>query len=129
MGFKEMQFADQIITFLLNQSKGMGPLECFIGSTEVLESFFGKVKYMEREQRAFGFTSLLLAAIASIGAVDEETITEAMTSVKLSDLDEWSMKEIGQSVQSQRKKLKKIISDLATKAGREISGFLERAIA
>lgn len=52
----------------------MKPEECFIVSTEALESLFGKIKYMEREQRAFGFTSLLLAAIVAVGPIDEKTI-------------------------------------------------------
>lgn len=129
MGTKEMWFADQLTTFLLNQSKGMKPTENFIGSTEVLESLFGKIKYMEREQRAFGFTSLLLAALASVGPLDEVTIANAMMSVKLADLDKWSMQEIGQSVQSERRKIKKIVADLQTKSGQEISGILERVAA
>lgn len=129
MGIKELQFVDQLTKFLLDQSSGVKPGECFIGSTEVLESLFGKIKYMEREQRAFGFTSLLLAAIATVGPTDEKTIAEAMKSVKVADLDEWTVKEIGQSVQSQRRKIKKVIAVIETKEGREVSGILERAIA
>ena len=65
-----MQFADQLTEFLLNQSKGVRFGEWFIGSSEILESLFGKIKYMEREQRAFGFTSLLLAAMAAVGPLE-----------------------------------------------------------
>src|SRR5208282_4472588 len=73
MGFEESRFADQISSFLSEQSRGVNPGERFIGSTEVLESLFGKLKYMEQEQRAFGFTSLVLAAIACVGPTDERT--------------------------------------------------------
>lgn len=129
MGMRELQFADQLTAFLLSQSKGMKPKECFIGSTEALESLFGKIKYMEREQRAFGFTSLLLAAMAAVGPIDEKTIAEAMTAVKLSDIDKWVAEEIGQSVQSQRRQIKKIVARLTvktTKERQEVSGILER---
>ena len=83
MSTKELEFANLLSTFLMNQSKEMKPEDYFIGSTEALESLFGKIKYMEREQRAFGFTSLLLAAMAAVGPIDEKTIVEAMSSVKL----------------------------------------------
>jgi len=125
MGIRELQFADQLTAFLSNQAKGVKPGECFIGSTEALESLFGKIKYMEREQRAFGFTSLLLAAMASVGPTDEKIIAEAIASVKVADLDEWTEKEIGQSGQSQRRRIKQTVADLAVKMGRKSSGILE----
>lgn len=126
LGIQEVHFANQLTEFLQNQSKGIQIGECFIGSTEVLESLFGKIKYMEREQRAFGFTSLLLAAIASVGPLDDDTIIKAIQTVKLSDIDKWSLTEIGQSVQSQRRQIKKIIANIAAKArkaGQEITGI------
>jgi hypothetical protein len=129
MGIKELQFADEITEFLLNQSKGIKLGECFIGPTEVLESLFGKIKYMEREQRAFGFTSLLLAAMAAVGPLDEKTIAEAMRSVKVSQINEWGAKEIGQSVQSQRRQIKKIVAHLLAKVGQKVSWILERIAA
>jgi len=129
MGIKELQFADELTEFLLNQSKGIKLGECFIGSTEVLESLFGKIKYMEREQRAFGFTSLLLAAMAAVGPLDEKTIAEAMRSVKVSHINEWASKEIGQSVQSQRRQIKKIVARLRVKLGQKVSWILERLAA
>ena len=111
IGAREQQFADQITEFLFSQSKGIKHGEWFIGSSEILESFFGKLKYMEREQRAFGFTSLLLAAMAAVGPLDEKIVAEAMESVKRSDIDKWVAKEIGQSVQSQRRQIKKIVAN------------------
>lgn len=126
MGPRELQFADQISLFLLEQSKNVKLGEYFIGSTEVLESLFGKIKYMEQEQTAFGFTSLVLAAMASVGPTDDQTIAKAITSIKFSDIDEWTEKEIGKTVQSQRRKIKTIIAELANEMGQEVSGVLER---
>lgn len=135
MGPREMQFADQLTEFLLNQSKGVRFGEWFIGSSEILESLFGKIKYMEREQRAFGFTSLLLAAMAAVGPLSEKIVAEAIATVKRSDIDEWAAKEIGQSVQSQRRQIKKIVANSITQTFRtikieqELSGILERKVA
>lgn len=132
MGKNELWFADQLIEFLLNQSRRIKFGESFIGSTEVLESLFGKIKYMEREQRAFGFTSLLLAAMAAVGPLDETLVVDAVTSVKRSDIIAWTIKELGQSVQSQRRQIKKIVARLTTrvvKMEQEVSGIFERATA
>lgn len=131
MGVRELQFADHLTASLLSLARGIKFGERFIGSSEILESLFGKIKYMEREQRAFGFTSLLLAAMATVGPLDKKTVAEAMEYVKRSDIEEWTAKEIGQSVQSQRRQIKKIVAGLATKVfkrekvGREVSGILE----
>jgi hypothetical protein len=128
MGLKELKFVDKMSLFLLKQSEGVKPGERFIGSTEVLESLFGKLKYMEHEQTAFGFTSLVLATMACVGPTDEKTIGEAMKSVKLSKIDEWTEKEIGKTVQSQRKSIRQLIKKLTTKMTQEVSGILERKV-
>lgn len=126
IGFQGFQFVDRISTFLMEQSKGLKLDDCFIGSTEVIESLFGKMKYMEREQTAFGFTSLVLAGIACVGKTEDKTIAEAINVVKLDDIDLWTKNEIKQSTQSQRGKIKKLIMFLKEKPGEESSGILQR---
>ena len=126
MGFEELQFADRVSIFLLEQSKGIKLGDRFIGSTEVIESIFGKIKYMEHEQTAFGFTSLVIVAMAFVGPTDEETIADAIKSIKQSDIDNWKTKEIGMSVQSQRRKLKTIIVKLKNEMEQKASGILEK---
>jgi hypothetical protein len=128
MGFLELKYANVLVMFLLEQSKGVMPGERFVGSSEVLESLFGKIKYMEHEQTAFGFTSLLLAAMAHVGSSDDEIIEQGIKTVKLSDIDEWSVKEIGRSVLSQRRQMKKIIAELKIEVGQEFAGGIERSV-
>lgn len=128
IGFRELKYVDEIIIFLLGQSNEVKPGERFLGSSEVLESLFGKIKYMEHEQTAFGFTSLVLAAMAHVGLSDDEIISKANKTIKLSDIDEWTTREIGRSVQSQRRQIKKIIVKLKSKMGQEFSGALERNV-
>jgi len=128
MGIRELQFADVLVMFLLGQSKGVKPGERFVGSSEVLESLFGKMKYMEHEQTAFGFTSLVLAAMAHVGSSNEELIKQAITIVKLSDIEEWSASEIGRSIQSQRRQMKKTIINLKANVVQEMGGALERKV-
>lgn len=128
MGLLELQFADQLSQFLLEQSKRVKPGERFIGSTEVLESLFGKLKAMEQEQTSFGFTSLVLAAMACVGPIDEKTVGDAIRTVKLSDIEDWSQKEIGRSIQSQRRSIGMLIKGLINKKlTPKASGILEEA--
>jgi hypothetical protein len=122
---RELKFVDEISLFLLEQSKELKHGECIIGSTEVLESLFGKLKYMEQEQTAFGLTSLVLAAMACVGPTDEKTIEEAVRSIKFSEMDAWVEKEIPKSIQSQRRSIKKIIGILTKKVAPILSGILE----
>jgi hypothetical protein len=122
---RELKFVDEISLFLLEQSKELKHGECIIGSTEALESLFGKLKYMEQEQTAFGFTSLVLAAMACVGPTDEKTIEEAVRSIKFSEMDAWVEKEIPKSIQSQRRSIKKIIGILTKKVAPIPSGILE----
>lgn len=123
---RELKFVDELSAFLLEQSRGLKAGECCIGSTEVLESLFGKLKYMEQEQTAFGFTSLVLAAMACVGPTDEKIIKEAIKTIKFSVMDKWVTKEIPKSIQSQRRSIKKLISKLTVKMGPKPSGILER---
>lgn len=128
IGPRELEFADVISMFLLKQSEGVKPDERFIGSSEVLESLFGKIKYMEHEQTAFGFTSLILAAIAHVGPTDDKLISRAIAEVKLSHIEEWSAREIGESIQSKRRQKNKIIVKLKKKLGQETTGNQERKV-
>jgi hypothetical protein len=134
-GTRELEFANHLRASLLSYSRDVKFGECLVGSTEILESLFGKIKYMEREQRTFGFTSLLLAAMASVGPLDKKIVAKAIEYVKRSDIDEWAAKEIGQSVQSQRQQIKKIVAGSIKKKSRrrkiaqKVSGIRERAAA
>lgn len=132
---RDLHFIDQLTEFLLNQLKGIKFGEWFIGSSEILESLFGKIKYMEREQRAFGFTSLILAAMAAVGPLDKKIVAEAMGSVKRSDIDRWAAQEIDQSVQFQRGQIKRIVANSIVKSsgmenvGQKVSGIYEEKAA
>jgi len=125
MGARELSYVDQISSFLAEQSQEIEYGRRYVGSTEVLESLFGKLKHMEHEQKAFSFTSLVLAAMACVGPTDEKTVEEAITSIKLSQIDQWSNEEIGKSLQSKRTKIKKIVNELKVKVRTKLTGILE----
>ena len=57
------------------------------------------------------------------------TIAEAVISIKLKDIELWIGKEIKESIQSQRSKIRNFISELKEKMGEKNSGiFQEKAV-
>ena len=73
------------------------------GSTEVLESVFGKYKQLEGEQSRGGLTSLLLSLGTLVGQTTTTMIQQAMESCPLKCVLRWCKDKLGKTVQSQRR--------------------------
>ena len=73
------------------------------GSSEVLESCFGKFKTLEREQSKGGFTSLLLALAACVSERTQEVVHKALETSKTADLIGWIKTKLGQTLGSKRR--------------------------
>jgi len=69
----------------------------------VIESVFGKQKFIERDQRGNGFTRLVLAMGAIVSTLSNDVIKKAMTSVSTNDVMTWCKKQRGQSVQAKQR--------------------------
>jgi hypothetical protein len=46
-----------------------------VGSSEVIESLFGKLKSLEQDQSKEGFTSLILGDAACVGKADADIVS------------------------------------------------------
>jgi len=79
----------------------LGPLP---GSSEVIESLFGKGKRLEGQQSRSGFTAQLLSMAACVCEPTEELITEAFESVGIKHVEQWQASMLGPSVQSRRRR-------------------------
>jgi hypothetical protein len=119
------EFALDIANFFLNNLEGVDAYKLYIGSSEIIETSFGKLKYMEGDQTSFGFTSLVLAAVASIGPFNSETVGEAIKTVTVAKITRWSKGNIGESVQSFRKKLQGTVKRLKNKVVTKFTGITE----
>ena len=75
------------------------------GSTEILESSFGKLKEIEGAQSRSGFTSLILLWAALFGATTSELIRQALTEVPVKLVHAWVRTSLGQTIQSKRAQL------------------------
>lgn len=95
---------NELVSFVAQEELKVGPDERFPGSSEVIESVFGKFKRLEQDQSKSGFTGLLPGIAAMVSSTTDEVVRQAMESVPVKTVLGWCEKNIGQSVQSKRKK-------------------------
>lgn len=97
------QYAGMIIDFYNEHSKIVPANEVWIGSTEIIESLFGKFKGLEGEQHKSGFTPLVLAMAALTGKSEPSIVSEALLKIKTKDVEAWTKAEIGKTCLSKRR--------------------------
>jgi len=73
------------------------------GSSEVLESVFGKYKALQGDSSHFGVTGMLLSIGAFVGRLTVDTLRRALEEVTAPALKSWETKHLGETVQSQRR--------------------------
>lgn len=95
----------KLISFVAEESFKAKPGERLLGSSEVIESVFGKLKYIERDQASSGFTGLVLSVAALVSKTTREVIRKAMETVRTRDVLQWCRTKIGKSVQAKKKAL------------------------
>ncbi len=107
---------EEIIEFVTRESSKARIGECLPGSTEVLESCFGKLKTLESGQSKSGFTGLVLSLGAMVSKWTSETIREALEQCKVRTVEDWCRTKLGRTIQSQRKQAFEALEG-ATKMG------------
>lgn len=93
----------KLISFVIKESFKGEPDERLVGSSEVLESVFGKLKYLEQDQSKSGFTGLILSIPAMVSKTTGEIIKKAMEIVPTKTILDWCKTMLGKSVQAKRK--------------------------
>jgi hypothetical protein len=94
----------ELLAFVTEESSKAKPNERLFGSSEVIESVFGKLKRLEQDQAKSGFTGLLLSVSAMFSTTTEEVVQKALETVPTETVLTWCKENIGQSVQAKRKK-------------------------
>jgi hypothetical protein len=94
---------DELIDFVDDESSKARPGERLPGSTEILESSFGKLKSLERDQCKSGFTGLLLSLGAIVSTTTSDVIRKAMEHTNTKDVISWCREKLGVTVQSKRR--------------------------
>lgn len=109
--------AIELAAFVRDESGQAAPGERFPGSTEILESCFGKLKALEQHHSRSGFTSLILSLGAFVSQTTIEVVAAALQTIRTQDVWDWSEKVLGPSVQSLRKLAYHPPPAVETKAG------------
>ena len=110
-------FRDHVLEFVRRESAKAAPGERLVGSSEVIESVFGKVKHLEGAQSKQGFTGLILGAAAMVAPTDHQVVRAAMETVSAAEVQHWCHEHLGESVQSQRRRLFATSLSSGTKPG------------
>jgi hypothetical protein len=97
------ELREELIHFVRCESLKARVGERLPGTTEVLESCFGKLKGLEDGQSKSGFTGLILSLGAMVSQWTAASIGEALERCRVRDVVEWCRKMLGPSVQSQRR--------------------------
>jgi hypothetical protein len=77
--------------------------ERFVASTEILESSFGKLKRIERDQNQDGMTGLVLALGAMVGTSNANDLKQALETTPQKKVVNWVARVLGRSMQWFRK--------------------------
>lgn len=107
----------QLLTRVAQESQKAYPDERLVGSSDVIESVFGKLKDLEGDYAARGFTGLVLSAAAMVSTTTQEVIQKALETVPTRKVREWREGNLGKSFQAQRKALFKPLDKSEQKQG------------
>jgi hypothetical protein len=99
------ELRQELIAFVTAESSKARKGELLPGTTEVLESCFGKLKALEDGQSKSGFTGLVLSLGAMVSTLTAETISEALERCRVRDVWDWCTEKLGVSVQSLRRRV------------------------
>jgi hypothetical protein len=93
----------ELVQFVSSQESQVRRGERFPGSTEILESGFGKYKQLEKQQSRGGFTQLLLGFGAMLTKATTDVVREAMKTSRTMDIRRWAAQTLGLTLFAQRK--------------------------
>jgi hypothetical protein len=95
--------AKELVGFVATQAKQAKPGERLPGSTEILESCFGKMKELEKQQAQGGFTSLMVSFGAILAETTVHAVNAAMQHSRTRDVFTWCRAHLGTTLFGQRK--------------------------
>ena len=97
------RLAGELLVFVVQQARRAKRGERFPGSTEVLESCFGRFKQLEKQQARGGFTSLVLAFGALLAETTTDVIKKAMQHSRTKAVFQWCRDNLGTTLFGKRK--------------------------
>ena len=102
---RTQQLCTELLQFVRAEGAKANAGERLVGSSEVIESLFGKWKRVEGEQARSGLTGLVLALGALVAPTTPEVIKHALESVPTKTVLAWCREKLGKTVQTVRRTL------------------------
>jgi hypothetical protein len=103
VGASAAQLRDDLTKFVDDQARQLKKGERIPGTSEVIESSFGKFKTVERDHAKGGFTGLLLALAACVAERTPEVVHESLHKTRTRDVLTWIKTKLGNTVGSKRR--------------------------
>jgi hypothetical protein len=103
VGMCAEQLRDDLTDFVEAQASQLERGERIPGTSEVIESTFGKFKTVEREHAKGGFKGLLLALAACVAERTQEVVHESLRATRTRDVLTWIKSKLGNTVGSKRR--------------------------
>ncbi len=94
-------FQNDLLAFIEQQGALCRGNEKLLAHSEIIESVFGKQKYIEGEQSKSGFTGLVLAIGAIVSNIIPSLMKQALEKVPIQKIKDWQKENLGKSLQSQ----------------------------
>jgi hypothetical protein len=102
---RTQQLGAELVDFVAAEAAKAKDGERLVGSSEVIESIFGKWKRVEGEQARSGLTGLVLLLGALVSPTNAEVIKQALTTVPTKTVLTWCREKLGKTVQATRRAL------------------------
>lgn len=109
------QLARTLKRAVSKQARQLNTGERVVASTEVLESCFGKLKVLEKDQAGQGFTGLVLGIGALFSKLTSSIVQRALVSCPVNFVKDWITENLGITVQAQRRQIYQLAAE--TKMG------------
>jgi hypothetical protein len=121
---KGKEFMKEVIVFLKEQCAKTNETDLLLGSSEIIESAFSKLKMLDRECGNSGFTQSILGLSACFGTTDYETVATAFKKCTFKDVELWNKKYVGETIQKKRRRILKSVKN--ENWNFKLTRFLER---
>jgi hypothetical protein len=102
---RTQQLCAELLQFVTDEGAKATVGERLVGSSEVIESIFGKWKRLEGERPRSGLTGLVLALRAIVSHTTADVIREALESVPTKTVLTWCREKLGKTLQATRRTL------------------------
>jgi hypothetical protein len=126
MSWVASEFCSKILDFFESATANLRFEDCLLGTSEIIESVFGRLKYLIREDLKKGFTGSVLFAAACVGEINDETVKKAMETIVDQDVKKWVEQNIGETfVQKRRRCLGRNKKKPGRKKGQKQAGTVQ----